>query len=142
MNGVISLETTVAELPEPVVLRYGTLYGPGTWYAHEGFMAEQARAGRLAADESVTSFLHVEDAAAACCAALDWEPCTANVCDDEPASASEWVPEFARCVGAPAPAPQLGRPGWARGADNDFARHALGWSPRSPTWRQGFKTGL
>jgi nucleoside-diphosphate-sugar epimerase len=125
VNGVISLESTVAEVPEPVVLRYGTLYGPGTWYAREGFMAERARAGTLPADESVTSFVHVEDAAAACCAALDWEPCTANVCDDQPAPAVDWLPEFARCVGAAQPAPELGRPVWARGADNAFARHAV-----------------
>ncbi len=142
VNGVMSLEAAVADLPEPVVLRYGTLYGPGTWYARDGYMAEQARAGALPADDAMTSFLHVDDAAGACRAALEWQPCTANVCDDEPAPASDWVPEFARRVGATAPAPQRGRPGWARGADNRFARESLGWSPRFPTWRDGFRTGL
>ena len=140
--GVVSLETTVAELPEPVVLRYGTLYGPGTWYHRIGRTAEQARSGELAADDAVNSFLHVDDAAAACAAALRWEPCTANVCDDEPAAAAEWVPEFARGVGAPVPAAQRGRPSWARGADNHFARHTLGLDLRYPTWRTGFRTEL
>jgi nucleoside-diphosphate-sugar epimerase len=142
VDAVTSLETTVAELDEPVVLRYGILYGPDTWYATDGYMADQARAGALPADESVTSFVHIEDAAAACFAALDWKPGTVNVCDDEPAIASRWLPEFARRVGAPEPTPQAGRPGWARGADNHLALQTLGWSPRFPTWRDGFRTGL
>jgi nucleoside-diphosphate-sugar epimerase len=142
VNGVASLESAVAEVAEPVVLRYGMLYGPETWYANDGLFADQVRAGRLPADESITSFLHVDDAAAACCLALEWEPCTANVCDDEPAAATEWVPEFARAVGAPEPTMQSGRSDWARGADNHFARQALGWTPRFITWRDGFRTGL
>ena len=142
VNGVASLEAAVAELAEPVVLRYGILYGPETWYARDGSVADQVRAGTLPADASVTSFLHVDDAAAACCLALEWEPCTANVCDDEPAAAAEWVPEFARAVGAPEPTVQGDRPAWARGADNQFARQMLGWTPRFLTWRVGFWTGL
>ena len=142
VNGVASLEAAVAELPEPVVLRYGILYGPETWYARDGFVADQVRAGGVPADESVTSFVHVEDAAAACCYALEWQPCTANVCDDDPAAAAEWVPEFARAVDAPAPTVQSGRPGWARGADNHFARQTLGWTPRFITWRDGFRMEL
>lgn len=31
--GVAALETAVRDLPDWVVLRYGTLYGPDTWYA-------------------------------------------------------------------------------------------------------------
>jgi nucleoside-diphosphate-sugar epimerase len=142
VSGVASLESAVAELAEPVVLRYGTLYGPGTWYANDGLFADQVRAGRLPADESVTSFLHIDDAARACCLALDWEPCTANVCDDDPATAAEWVPLFAQAVDAPEPTTQRGRPDWARGADNHFARHTLGWTPRFMTWRDGFRIGL
>jgi nucleoside-diphosphate-sugar epimerase len=142
VNGVRALETTAAELPEAVVLRYGTLYGPGTWYAHDGSVAEQARTGELVADESITSFLHVADAAAACCLALEWPTGTVNVCDDEPAPGSDWAPAFARSVGAPPPQPQPGRPGWARGADNRFARRSLGWSPQFPSWRLGSHNGL
>ena len=33
VNGILKLEKAVTELPESVILRYGTLYGPGTWYA-------------------------------------------------------------------------------------------------------------
>jgi nucleoside-diphosphate-sugar epimerase len=32
VDGVVALERTTLEMPEGVVLRYGYLYGPGTWY--------------------------------------------------------------------------------------------------------------
>jgi nucleoside-diphosphate-sugar epimerase len=39
--GVAALEDTARELPEWVVLRYGLLYGPGTWYAADGMVASR-----------------------------------------------------------------------------------------------------
>ena len=63
VQGVASLEAAVREAPEWVVLRYGLLYGPGTWYSRGGLMAEQAARGELAADGDVSSFVHVDDAA-------------------------------------------------------------------------------
>src|SRR6516225_5530335 len=47
---VAALEAAVREAPEWVVLRNGLLYGPGTWYARGGLIAEQAARGELAAD--------------------------------------------------------------------------------------------
>lgn len=135
--GVRELETAVAEMPEWVVLRYGLFYGPGTWFAPDGRVADRARAGELVADESVTSFVHVDDAAAAAVAALHWGTGTVNVCDDRPARGQEWVPVFCAAVGAPAPAVAGTREGGARGADNRRARR-LGWSPAYPSWRAGF----
>ena len=32
VDGVVALEKTTLDLPEGIVLRYGYLYGPGTWY--------------------------------------------------------------------------------------------------------------
>jgi nucleoside-diphosphate-sugar epimerase len=140
VRAVAALEDVVAEVPEAVVLRYGLFYGPGTWYVPGGAMAGEAVAGKLVADDAVSSFVHVEDAAAAALAALTWPPGAVNVCDDDPASGHEWLPQFCRSVGAPppAPAPAAGRPGWARGADNHHARSDLGWEPRHPSWRTGF----
>jgi len=137
LRGVPELESAVAELPEWVVLRYGLFYGPGTWYAPDGMMAERARAEELVADESVTSFVHVDDAAAAAVAALGWPSGAVNVCDDEPAAGRDWVPAFCAAVGAPAPPRAESRTVGARGADNRRARQ-LGWSPRYPLWRNGF----
>ncbi|WTX00004.1 NAD(P)-dependent oxidoreductase [Streptomycetaceae bacterium NBC_01309] len=153
--GVAALESAVRELPEWVVLRYGLLYGPGTWYTRYGLTAERARAGELAADADVTSFVHVADAARAAALALAWPSgTTANVVDDEPAAAREWVPVFCDAVGAPQPVERVtervtgtsagtsagARTGWARGADNSYARKELGWEPEYASWRTGFRT--
>lgn len=137
--GVAALEAAVRERPEPVVLRYGLLYGPATWYAADGAQADAARAGGLAATPDVASFVHVDDAAAAAVAALEWPAGTVNVCDDDPAPGTEWVPAFCRAVGAPAPpTPDRVRAGFARGADNRHAREDIGWEPRWTSWRAGF----
>jgi nucleoside-diphosphate-sugar epimerase len=138
VRGVAALEAAVREAPEWVVLRYGLLYGPGTWYSRGGRMAEQAARGELAADGDVSSFVHVDDAAGAAVKALSWPGGFVNVCDDVPAPGREWVPAFCRAVGAPAPGAGGGRNGWARGASNEFARKELNWTPAWPSWRDGF----
>ena len=137
--GVPQLEAAVRELPGWVVLRYGLFYGPDTWYAPGALMAWRARAGELAADDDVTSFVHVDDAVAAALEALTWPTGAVNVCDDEPAPGRDWVPEFCRAVGVlpPLVGGTHPRTPWARGADNHRAR-ALGWTPRYPSWRDGF----
>jgi nucleoside-diphosphate-sugar epimerase len=139
--GVAALESAVREAPEWVVLRYGTFYGPTTWYAKDGAMARPGAAGKLPAGADVSSLLHLDDAVAAAVAALDWPTGAVNVCDDEPAPAAEWVPAFCAAAGVPAPAATSGvRHGWARGASNHYAREHLGWKPRYPSWRDGFAT--
>lgn len=139
VRGICALEAAVREAPEWVALRYGMFYGPGTWFAPDGLRADDARAGRLTADGDVTSFLHVDDAAAAAVAALGWPSGAVNVCDDEPAAARDWVPSFCTAVGAPPPpVSDAPRRAWARGADNRVAREELGWTPEHPSWRQGF----
>lgn len=137
---VAALEEAVREAPEWVALRYGMFYGAGTWFSPDGLRARDAHAGRLAADDDVTSFVHVDDAAAAAVDALAWPSGAVNVCDDEPAPAREWVPVFCRSVGAPPPpeAPAGARKPWARGAGNRHARERLGWVPKHPSWREGF----
>jgi nucleoside-diphosphate-sugar epimerase len=136
VRGIAALEAAVREAPEWVVLRYGMFYGPDTWFAPDGLRAADARAGRLVADGDVTSFLHVDDAAAAAVAALGWPSATVNVCEDEPAVARDWVPAFCAAVGAPLPPiSDAPRRAWARGADNRLAREKLGWAPAHPTWR-------
>ncbi|MEV8610795.1 NAD(P)-dependent oxidoreductase [Amycolatopsis sp. NPDC051373] len=142
VSGVASLETAVSELPEWVVLRYGTLYGPDTWYTAGALMAQLAAADNLPATADVTSFLHIDDAASAALAALTWPTGPVNVCDDEPAAGYDWVPAFCASVGAPPPARTEGeRTPWARGADNTRARKDLGWLPSRPSWREGFELG-
>ncbi len=35
VDGVVALEDATLEMPEGIVLRYGLLYGPGTWFERE-----------------------------------------------------------------------------------------------------------
>lgn len=139
VGAVAAAEQAASELPEAVLLRNGLFYGPDTWYAPDGLKADEARAGRLAAGREVTSFLHVDDAAAAAVQALGWPSGPVNVTDDEPAPGTDWVPAFCRAVGAPEPETSTAEPaGWARrGVSNRTAR-ALGWAPGHRSWRDGF----
>lgn len=141
LQPIVALEEQSGEMPECVILRYGALYGPGTWYARDGGVGDQARAGKLTANDAVTSFVHVEDSGRATAAALEWPVGIYNVVDDEPAAGKTWAPIFAKAVGGQAPVLADGREPWQRGASNDKAR-AMGWTLRYPTWRQGFAQGL
>ena len=138
---VRALDQAVAEMPVGVVLRFGILYGPGTWYSRDGLTTEQIRRGELPATDGVTAFIHVADAAQAVVQALGWPSGPVNIVDDEPAPGAEWVPLYARLVGAPPPPHQPGAEPWERGESNAKARQ-LGWQPAHPTWREGFKEAL
>ncbi len=135
---VTALESTVSEIPEHVALRFGQLYGPETWYSRDGRYGQDARAGRLPATQTVSSFIHTTDAARAIVLALGWPSGVWNIVDDEPAAGHEWVPVFAAAVGAPEPtfsdSDQFGRP-----VSNARARDA-GLVLQYPSWREGFHT--
>ncbi|OMD42053.1 NAD(P)-dependent oxidoreductase [Paenibacillus odorifer] len=142
IEGICSLEKTVAEIPNHVILRYGMLYGQGTWYDTDGYMTEQIRQGRVTATDAVVSFLHVEDAANAAVLALNWPSGPVNIVDNEPAKGLEWLSTYSEAIGAPTPIVQEGRAGWERGASNTKARMDYGWSPLYPSWRSGFARSL
>ncbi len=140
VRAVATVEESAAVAPEWVVLRYGMFYGPDTWFAADGLRADEARSGRLVPDADVTSFVHVDDAARAAVAALEWPTGAVNVCDDDPADGLTWVPAFCEAVGAPAPPPGpvgAAEP-WARGADNTWLRSGLGFELEHASWRTGF----
>ncbi|TMQ97519.1 NAD(P)-dependent oxidoreductase [Actinomadura soli] len=137
-EGVAALEAAVGEMPRGVVLRYGALYGPGTWYAPDGAIAERVRAGTMRPAPSWTSFVHADDAASAALAALDWPAGPVNIVDDEPATTADWLPVYGAAIGAPNPgnagkhAATMGRP-----VSNAKAL-GLGWKPQVASWRTGF----
>lgn len=137
-----------------VVLRYGQLYGPGTYYSRDGDFGQRAHSRMLPVvghGRGTFSFLHVEDAASAAVAALQRGGGVYNVADDEPAQQREWLPVFCDAIGAPRP---WRVPVWlarviagsfvvdnvvnGRGATNAKAKEELGWTPSFPTWRTGF----
>ncbi|AIQ23703.1 NAD(P)-dependent oxidoreductase [Paenibacillus sp. FSL H7-0737] len=142
IEGIYSLEKAVAEIPNHVILRYGMLYGQGTWYDTNGYMAEEIRQERMTATDAVVSFLHVEDAANAAVLALNWPSGPVNIVDDEPAKGLDWLSAYSDTIGAPAPNVQEGRAGWERGASNTKARMDYEWSPLYPSWRSGFARSL
>ncbi|WP_339270916.1 NAD(P)-dependent oxidoreductase [Paenibacillus sp. FSL R5-0470] len=142
IEGIYSLEKAVAEIPNHVILRYGMLYGQGTWYDTNGYMAEEIRQERMTATDAVVSFLHVEDAANTAVLALNWPSGPVNIVDDEPAKGLDWLSAYSDTIGAPAPNVQEGRAGWERGASNTKARMDCEWSPLYPSWRSGFARSL
>ncbi len=140
---------------EGVVLRYGNLYGPGTSIAPGGAIVEAIRKRQFPVvgnGAGVWSFAHVSDVASATLAAIErGAPGVYNVCDDEPAPVSVWLPELARALGAKPPwrVPVwlgrlfIGEAGVSmmtliRGASNAKAKAELGWQPEYATWRDGF----
>lgn len=153
--GELERQVLEAEGIEGIVLRYGWLYGPGTYYAADGSLTEDALKRRLPVvgkGSGTFSFVHVDDAASATAAALEHgAPGAYNVVDDEPAPGHEWTPAFAAAIGAKKP---FRVPVWLarlvagagavsmatelRGASNAKAKRELGWQPRYPSWRQGF----
>jgi nucleoside-diphosphate-sugar epimerase len=146
---------TEAEGLEGLVLRYGWLYGPGTYYDRDGSQTEDFHKRRMpivGKGTGIFSFVQVEDAASATVAAVErGDPGVYNVVDDEPALLSEWAPVFAEAVGAKKPRRV---PVWLarlvagaaaaemtteqRGASNAKAKRQLGWQPQYASWRQGF----
>src|SRR4051794_5413860 len=142
-----------------VALRYGWFYGRGTSFARDGDTARMVRRRALPIPGDgggIWSFVHPRDAAAATVAALDVDgPRVFNIVDDHPAPLSEWLPEYARLLGAK---PPRSVPVWlvrltggpiaaegmtqARGASNARARAELHWEPRYSSWLSGFAEEL
>ena len=141
-----------------VVLRYGFLYGPGTYYASDGSIAAQVRKRQfpiVGKGEGRSSYVHVQDAATATVAAVERGTGIYNIVDDEPAMLRDWLPVYAQAIGAK---PPRHVPRWLarlvaggsiagmatelRGASNAKAQAELGWEPALPSWREGFATAL
>ncbi len=155
-----ALERSTVETPgiDGVVLRYGFFYGPGSAYASDGAWAEDVRRRRfpiVGKGTGIFSFVHMDDTVSATMAALDRGSGIYNVCDDEPAPMSEWLPAYAEALGAKPPRRvPVWLAGWVggkqaatmstrlEGASNEKAKRELDWQPRYPSWRQGFRDGL
>jgi nucleoside-diphosphate-sugar epimerase len=163
LGAIRYLEATArgADGIEGLVLRYGGFYGPGTSLGlnPDGEQIQMLRKRRfpvVGSGAGIWSLVHIDDAAAATAAALEWgEPGVYHVVDDEPAEVSALLPELAKIIGAK---PPRRLPRWAgrllagegmtimmtevRGASNAKAKRGLGWELRYPSWRQGFREGL
>lgn len=161
--GYLYLEQAVTSINwgEGIALRYGGFYGPGTSTSLEpdavmSALIRKRQVPIIGEGGGVFSHVHVEDAAAATVAAVErGRPGVYYVVDDEPAPVREWLPELASALGAK---PPRRIPRWlallaaggavtammteTKGASNEKAKRELGWTPRYPSWRQGFAEGL
>jgi nucleoside-diphosphate-sugar epimerase len=133
-----------------IALRYGIFYGA----ASDGLVEPvRKRQFPIVGDGGgFMSWIHLDDAAAATVLALEHDgPAIYNIVDDEPAPVCQWLPVLADTLGAKPPRHVpvwlarlfAGEPGVvmgieARGASNAKAKRELGWTPRYPSWRQGF----
>ncbi|MEH2042465.1 NAD-dependent epimerase/dehydratase family protein [Nostoc sp.] len=150
---VNEIEHRLLETPnlEGIVLRYGFFYGPGTWFAPDGDVAQQVRQQQfpiVGNGEGVWSWVHIEDVAIATVAAVEQgNPGIYLITGDRPLEVREWLPAFARWLNAPPP-PQISveealRLGGAdavyygiqmRGASNAKAKRELNFQPRPLEW--------
>lgn len=137
------------------VLRYGSLYGPGA-IDDQVELVRKRQYPLVGRGAGYSSWVHVDDAASATVLAVEQRATGVfNIVDDEPASASEWLPFLASSAGAKRP---MRVPVWlarllagdvavimmteGRGFSNAKAKRELGWTLRFPSWRQGFKEEL
>lgn len=161
LDAIRALEDMVTQASElkGTVLRYGSLYGPGTSLSADGEIVALIRRRRfpvIGSGTGVWSFIHVDDAARATQLALERGVIgTFNIVDDDPAEVSAWLPELARAVGA---RPPVRLPEWigrlaigsvgvslmtsVRGSSNAKAKRELGWTPTYASWRDGFRHSL
>jgi 2-alkyl-3-oxoalkanoate reductase len=132
-----------------IALRYGGFYGAPDMMTKAIRKRQYPMVG---AGSGFMPFIHLDDAAAATVLALDHQgPAIYNIVDDEPAPMCEWLPALAEALGAK---PPRRVPSWlagliagqgmvtmaaeSRGASNARAKKELDWTPRYPSWREGF----
>lgn len=95
VDGVEGLEKESARLNKHVILRYGLLYGPGTWYGKDGMIYNQFINGEVTMTDGVQSFIHIDDAVETAIQALNFESGIYNVADDEPVKGDDWAKWYA-----------------------------------------------
>lgn len=135
---------------EGVALRFGIFYGPNTWFHSKGNVAEQIRKKQfcvIGKGLGVWSFVHIEDAVQAIVSSLYCFPGAYNIVNDRPAQFREWLPAFARYIGAAQPPWLTEEEGLInqgpervyyatklRGALNAKAKKAFNFQPRTFEW--------
>ena len=144
-----------AEL-EGAVLRYGTFYGPGTYFAPDGLYATMLKRRMLpipGEGGGVFALVHIDDAAAATVSALEGPTGVFNVAGAAPVPAFELLTFTAGLTAARRPLhlpESLVRVGAGAfltyllcdqpAVSSERARSELAWSPRHEDWRRGLTT--
>ena len=154
VEAVVHLEDVVVKAGG-AALRYGAFYGPGAT-DDQVELIRKRQYPLVGHGTGYSSWVHLDDAASATVLAVEQKARGVfHIVDDEPAPAREWLPYLAACAGAK---PPMRVPQWlarllagdvpvvmmteGRGFSNAKAKRELGWQPRYPSWRQGFKQEL
>ena len=154
VEAVVHLEDVVVKAGG-AALRYGAFYGPGAT-DDQVELIRKRQYPLVGQGTGYSSWVHLDDAASATVLAVEQKARGVfHIVDDEPAPAREWLPYLAACAGAK---PPMRVPQWlarllagdvpvvmmteGRGFSNAKAKRELGWQPRYPSWRQGFKQEL
>lgn len=135
---------------EGVALRFGFFYGEGTWFHKNGSVAEQVRKKQfpiIGDGKGVWNFIHIEDAAKAARTAIYSATGIYNIVNDHPSPMKEWLPAFARYLGAEPPrwiseeeglqergADAVYYATKLRGASNQKAKQSFSFQPRNFEW--------
>ena len=154
VEAVVHLEDVVVKAGG-AALRYGAFYGPDAT-DDQVELIRKRQYPLVGHGTGYSSWVHLDDAASATVLAVEQKARGVfHIVDDEPAPAREWLPYLAACAGAK---PPMRVPQWlarllagdvpvvmmteGRGFSNAKAKRELGWQPRYPSWRQGFKQEL
>ncbi|VTS54913.1 putative NAD-dependent epimerase/dehydratase [Staphylococcus hyicus] len=125
-----------ARMDEYVVLRFGWLYGPGTWYGKDGMIYNQFMDGQVTLSDGVTSFVHLDDAVETSIQAIHFENGIYNVADDAPVIGSEFAEWYKEQLGVePNIDIQPAQP-FERGVSNEKFK-AQGGTLIYKTWKDG-----
>lgn len=146
------IERRVLQSPkiDGVALRFGFFYGPGTWFHKEGSVGRQVQKHQfpvIGKGQGIWNFVHIEDAAKAVAAAVYCTPGAYNIVNYRPVALREWLPAFARYIGAPSPPSISEEEGQdtrgadsvyyatkLRGASNAKAKHGFNFEPKTFEW--------
>jgi nucleoside-diphosphate-sugar epimerase len=130
------------------VLRLAGIYGPG-----RNYLVDQVRAGQVSGrGEHHLNLAHRDDIVSAIFACLtagaDIPGQTFNIADDHPTRKAEVTQWLAQRLGLPVPS-FTGEPAGGRSSIvpdrrilNTHAKRVLGWSPRYPSFREGYAAML
>ncbi|SCS20116.1 NAD-dependent epimerase/dehydratase family protein [Staphylococcus caeli] len=136
VDGVEGLESQTARIEHYVGLRYGLLYGPGTWYGKDGMIYNLFKEDNVTMSDGVQSFIHIDDAVEVAIQALHFEPGIYNVTDDEPVKGDVWAQWYADLLNVNPTLNIQSAATHERGASNAKLR-AHGGQLIYPSWKQG-----
>jgi nucleoside-diphosphate-sugar epimerase len=159
MEGIVSDAVAQHDLPA-ITLRFGSFYSHDSAQTRGMLGLIQKGLFPIPGDgKDYWNLINADDAAEAVIKAIDNHEAglgqTFNVCDDEPVQYGEMVRFIAKTLGARKPARiprSLGRVALgghvveaifsSMRCRNQLAREKLGWAPRYPTFREGYRAEI